>query len=86
MKHIFITLFIFLSISFSTCAEVFKTPSSKSAKTDSTTIHVYEIKGQSYPIYKSTRGKYYIWRTSKKTGKQYKQYLPKNIQEQINKQ
>jgi len=28
-----------------------------------------------YPVWKSVRGKYYIIRTSKNTGKTYKQYL-----------
>jgi hypothetical protein len=32
-------------------------------------------KGDTYPIYISERGKYYIIRTSKETGNQYKQYL-----------
>lgn len=32
--------------------------------------------GKEYPIYTSKQGKAFIWRVSKKTGKQYKQYLP----------
>lgn len=32
--------------------------------------------GTKYPIYMSNSGKYFIIRTSNKTGKQYKQYLP----------
>ena len=32
--------------------------------------------GTKYPIYMSANGKCFIWRTSAKTGKQYKQYLP----------
>ena len=32
-------------------------------------------KGDTYPIYVSGRGKYYIIRTSRETGNQYKQYL-----------
>ena len=32
--------------------------------------------GKEYPIYISKQGKAFIWRVSKKTGKQYKQYLP----------
>lgn len=31
--------------------------------------------GTRYPVYLSATGRYYIVRTSKKTGKQYKQYL-----------
>lgn len=40
--------------------------------------------GKQYPIYLSKNGKAYIVRTSKKTGKQYKQYLPQ-VTEQLNK-
>jgi hypothetical protein len=32
--------------------------------------------GTKYPIYRSVNGKCFIIRTSSKTGKQYKQYLP----------
>jgi hypothetical protein len=31
--------------------------------------------GDTYPIFKSARGKYFIIRTSKNTGKKYNQYL-----------
>lgn len=34
------------------------------------------IKGVVYPIYLSKGGKAFIWRKSKKTGKEYKQYRP----------
>lgn len=33
------------------------------------------IKDIVYPVYKSTRGKYFIKRVSKNTGKEYNQYL-----------
>ena len=36
---------------------------------------IHTIKGVDYPVWKSARGKYFIIRTSKKSGKQYKQYL-----------
>ena len=39
--------------------------------------------GNVYPIFITKKGACYIFRTSKKTGKEYKQYLPKNIQETI---
>jgi hypothetical protein len=32
-------------------------------------------KGEEFPVYVSERGKYYVIRTSKETGNQYKQYL-----------
>lgn len=34
-----------------------------------------DSKGVKYPVYESARGKLYIVRTSKKTGKKYNQYL-----------
>ena len=43
----------------------------KATKTDL----VYKVKGVAYPVYRGTRGGYYIERVSKKTGKTYKQYL-----------
>lgn len=39
--------------------------------------------GNVYPVFITKRGACYIFRTSKKTGKEYKQYLPKDIQETI---
>lgn len=38
--------------------------------------------GTKYPIYISSNGKYFIIRKSSKTGKEYRQYLPK-VQEQL---
>ena len=39
--------------------------------------------GNVYPVFITKKGACYIFRTSKKTGKEYKQYLPKNVQEII---
>lgn len=39
--------------------------------------------GKKYPIYVSSKGKYFIIKTSKKTGKEYKQYLPE-VTKQLN--
>ena len=41
-----------------------------------TGYHYFDAKGIRYPIYMSSKGKCFIIRTSSKTGKQYKQYLP----------
>lgn len=43
-------------------------------------------KGVKYPIFISKNGACYIKRISSKTGKEYKQYLPKEIQETIRKE
>lgn len=34
-----------------------------------------DIKGIEYPVWKGTKGSYFVIRTSKKTGKEYRQYL-----------
>lgn len=51
--------------------------------TDSTTNDTYIISNIKYPVFKSKNGAFYIWKTSKKTGKKYKYYLPKEIQKQM---
>ena len=38
--------------------------------------HYFDAKGIRYPIYISSKGKCFIYRTSSKSGKQYKMYLP----------
>ena len=40
--------------------------------------------GNKYPIYLSGHGKYFIIRKSKKTGKEYRQYLP-NVNKELEK-
>ena len=68
----------------SASAENFKAPTRRSVEyTDTTTTHTYEIKDIKYPVFKSKSGAFYIWKTSKKTNKKYKYYLPKEIQEKI---
>lgn len=42
--------------------------------------------GKEYPIYLSSKGGVYIIKKSRKTGKNYKQYLPKDIADQIKSQ
>ena len=40
------------------------------------TVYTFtDSKGNVYPIYKTEKGKYFIWKTSQKTGKRYKYYL-----------
>lgn len=40
--------------------------------------------GTKYPIYISEKGKYFIFRKSAKTGKEYRQYLP-NVNKELSK-
>lgn len=42
--------------------------------------------GNVYPVFITKKGACYVLRTSKKTGKEYKYYLPKDIQETIKKE
>jgi hypothetical protein len=49
-------------------------PKAQATKTDLT----YTIKDSTYQVYQTAKGGYYIIRISKKSGKQYKQYLPTN--------
>ena len=39
--------------------------------------------GVKYVVFESKKGSYYIIKISKKTGKDYKYYLPKEVQEQM---
>ena len=58
-----------------------------SKASDTQTKYTWEDKeGNKYPIFITKKGACYILRTSKKTGKEYKYYLPKDIQETIKKE
>ena len=55
-----------------------------SVNKDTKTKYTWEDKeGNKYPIYITKKGACYVLRVSKKTGKEYKYYLPKDIQETI---
>ncbi|AGO47917.1 hypothetical protein Phi40:1_gp052 [Cellulophaga phage phi40:1] len=55
--------------------KIVKVGGGKSASEATKTKYTMDVKGVEYPVYKSTRGSYYILRTSKKSGKEYKQYI-----------
>ena len=56
----------------------------KSSGKETKTQYTYkDSKGNVYPVYLSASGKAFIKKVSKKTGKEYKQYLPE-IGKQIN--
>lgn len=58
-----------------------------SKASDTQTKYTWEDKeGNKYPIFITKKGACYVIRTSKKTGKEYKYYLPKDIQETIKKE
>lgn len=92
MKH-FITLLVALLMSVASYADVvrngdnFKVEKTASVNQNTKTKYTWEDKeGNRYPIYISKKGACYVIRTSKKTGKEYKYYLPKDIQETIKKE
>lgn len=91
MKYI-ISLLIMLTLSMSSFAEIkregnnFKVEQTSKAS-DTKTKYTWEDKeGNKYPIFITRKGACYVIRVSKKTGKEYKQYLPKDIQETIKKE
>jgi len=53
------------------------------AKETKTSFTYTDSKGNTYPVYLSASGKAFVKRTSQKTGREYKQYLPE-VGKQIN--
>lgn len=67
--------------------DTFKVEKVTSANQDTKTKYTWEDKeGNKYPIFITKKGACYVLRTSKKTGKEYKYYLPKDVQETIKKE
>lgn len=65
----------------------FKSESVSTASQDTETKYEWQDKeGNKYPIYITKKGACYVKRISKKTGKEYKYYLPKDIQAEIQKE
>ena len=92
MKYI-IALLVVFSMSITSYADVvrngdnFKVEKTTSVNQDTKTKYTWEDKeGNKYPIFITKKGACYVLRTSKKTGKEYKYYLPKDIQETIKKE
>lgn len=88
MKRIILALLITVGIisglAVSVSAKDYIAPTRQSVEyTDSTTTDTYTINNDKYNVYKSKSGAFYIWKTSKKTSKKYKYYLPKDIQKQM---
>lgn len=92
MKYI-IALLVALSMSVAGYADVvrdgdtFKVERTTSVNQDTKTKYTWEDKeGNKHPIYITKKGACYVLRVSKKTGKEYKYYLSKDIQETIKKE
>lgn len=79
MKKIIVAL-ILMIVSVNLYAQEFVAPERTSVQHDSTTTYTYKCPKKTYTVYKSRKGAFYIWKTSKKSNKQYKYYLPKEIQ------
>lgn len=64
--------------------EFVQTPKeSKGTKETKTGCTWTDSKGVKYDIYMSSKGRCYVYKTSKKTGKEYKYYLPKEMDEKV---
>ena len=93
MKKLIFCLFIAL-LSCTSYAQVaregntFKSITTQTTKSEGQqTKYTWEDKkGNKYPIYITKNGAVYINRKSAKTGKNYKQYLSKEVKEQIQKE
>ncbi len=84
MRKVFLTMLLLVGLSITVGAKDYVPTKRQSViNTDSTTTDTYTISSIKYPVFKSKSGAFYIWKTSKKTGKKYKYYLPKDIQIQI---
>lgn len=88
-----IALLVALSMSVTGYADVvrdgdtFKVERTISVNQDTKTKYTWEDKeGNKYPVFITRKGACYVLRVSKKTGKEYKYYLPKDIQETIRKE
>ena len=89
-KHLFkASILTFLAVAFFQGAQAqntvqrdadgnFRAVAKTEAAKDSTTTFTYtDTKGVIRPVFVGSKGSYYVGRTSKKTGKYYRQYLPK---------
>ncbi len=84
MRRVFLIMLLLVGLSITVGAKDYVPTKRQSVvNTDSTTTDTYTISSVKYPVFKSKSGAFYIWKTSKKTGKKYRYYLPKDIQIQM---
>lgn len=92
MRKIIVIAAMIIAASFSTsCAQDFKkvgktykVEKTVKASSERETGFTWEdSKGKSYPIYMGQTGSCYIKKVSKKSGKEYKQYLGKEVSQDI---
>lgn len=81
MRKLTLLIVMALGVSLQAAAQQFVAPTKRStSNVDSTTTYTYKMSDNIYKVYKSRTGAYYVWKTSKKTNKKYRMYLPKEIQ------
>lgn len=81
MKKYLSIVVLLLVVAISAQAQEFVAPARTSvAFTDTTTTYTYKMTDKTYKVFKSKSGAFYIWKVSKRTNRQYKMYLPKEIQ------
>ena len=81
MGRLTLLLVMVLGVLLQVGAQQFVAPTRHStSNVDSTTTYTYKMSDNIYKVYKSRTGAYYVWKTSKKTNKKYRMYLPKEIQ------
>ena len=90
MKYI-IALLVALSMSVASYADVVKegnvyVQKTTTVKEKETGVYYQDKDGIRYIIYVSPKGSLYIKKISKKTSREYKYYLPKEVQEAIRKE
>lgn len=93
MKKFIVSVFMALMLAMPTYGDVVKSGNTFIQTSSKTTIAKKQVtktkytwqdsKGNTYPIYISESGSCFIYKVSKKTGKEYKQYLGKEVSMQI---
>lgn len=62
-----------------------KAKTRKASQPIATPYYWEDAKGEKHPIFMTKNGACFVYKTSKKTGKEYRYYLPKDIRTEINK-
>ena len=90
MKKLFLAIMLLIACNFTVAQTIVRegntftsVSSTKESKEIKTNFTWKDSKGNEYPIYVGKSGACYIKRVSKKTGKEYKQYLGAEVSSQI---
>ena len=78
MKRILSILILLIGLTVSVNAKNYVAPTRQSVEfTDSTTTDTYTIKNEKYNVYKTKKGAFYIWKTSKKYRNKWEECMKK---------